>query len=322
MSRTIHLAILNADIPGRELYQARGLFSSQFERILQEGVAHLNRTEQFKKDSAICIRVTAYDLLGGVYPPFELLRQDRDGCCRAVASGSETDNNQPIDAIWITGAAPGIYETEKYPWIQRLESYIKHVYAEFPQVRILGSCFGHQLIAQALLAEHGALVEKSPWGRQLGLQSIKLNPTFIDHFPLLSTTLRGGLMRMQMMHADWVTFKPGTTEARPNNGTVDTAADLPHPWVNVGCTEQCPIQGLYLPGRVLTVQGHFEMDAFALYSTCMEFAPSLGWSEEYLDIAIKQIGYTPEYQDDAVKMACVVGLFLTGAERGGNYINS
>lgn len=311
MSRTIHLAILDADIPARELYQARGLYSSQIEKILQKGVAQLNQAEQHNANNSFRLRCTAYDLLGGVYPAFELLRRDHDREHGTSATSFET-SNQPIDAIWITGAAAGIHETEKYPWILKLESYIKHVYVNFPQVRILGTCFGHQLIAHALLAEQGAVVERSPWGRRAGLYSIKLDPTFMDYFPVLSATLHGGLLRMQMLHADWVTFKPSPAEANANkDAATAAAASLPHPWVNLGCTKQCPIQGLYSPGRVLTIQGHFEMDACAMYTTCRD-----------LGIVIKQIAYMPEYGDDAVMMAQVVGNFLAGIEATGNRMDS
>ncbi|KAE8386185.1 class I glutamine amidotransferase-like protein [Aspergillus alliaceus] len=318
MDRTIHLAIIDADIPARGLYEARGLYSSQFERVLQTGVAQLNQTEQYRSYK-VGLRVTAYDLVGGVYPPFELLRSYHRQFPNSVHSprgkpeprkaNKIAELNQPIDAILITGAAAGAYETDKYPWILELEGYIKRVYAEYPHVRILGSCFGHQLIAQALFSkEDRVVVEKSPLGREAGLYTIQLDSEFTEYFPIVSGLHHG--LSIQMMHADWVTVKP-----RP--GTSENASiRLPRPWVNIGRTDICPIQGLYNPGRILTIQGHFELDAFALSRTCIEFAPLLGWSQEFLDTVMGQIGDAPHYKDDADMVAKVVVLFLAGIESG------
>lgn len=177
MSRTIHVAILDVDIPARGVYILCGLYSSQFEAILRKGVAQLN---QEAPDDPVQLSVSAYDVLGGVYPPLELLR--RTGGDNA---GAQADD-QLIDAIWITGAVAGAYEIEEHPWILNLEEYIQHVYTKFPAVRLLGSCFGHQIIAQALLAEQGARVEKSLKGLEAGLCKIQLDPTFASHFPVLS----------------------------------------------------------------------------------------------------------------------------------------
>ena len=47
---------------------------------------------------------------------------------------------------------------------------------------------------------------------------------------------------------------------------------LPYPWINLGSTAKSPIQGLYLPNRVLTYQGHFEFDTWVNRETLIEFA--------------------------------------------------
>ncbi|KAH7168172.1 class I glutamine amidotransferase-like protein [Fusarium sp. MPI-SDFR-AT-0072] len=305
MGHTIHVAILDVDIPARGLYILRGLYSSQFEAILRKGIAQLN---QEALDDPVQLSVSAYDVLGRVYPPLELLRRTgRDD------TGAQADG-ELIDAIWITGAAAGAYEVAEHPWILDLEKYIRHVYAKFPTVRLLGSCFGHQVIAQALLAEQGARVEKSLMGREAGLYKIQLDPTFTTHFPIL-LQLPQGLMRMQMMHTDGVFIQGHQSGARVENSkSTDAVVRLPDSWINLGRTEQCPVQGLYLPGRVLTVQGHFEFDALALDTTCREFAPSLGWCEDDLQTVLNRIGHGPEYQDDSVLMAQVACLFMLESE--------
>lgn len=88
MGRTIHVAILDVDIPARGLYILRGLYSSQVEAILRKGVAQLN---QKAPDDSVQLSVSAYDVLGGVYPPLELLRRTGRDDTGARAHGELID---------------------------------------------------------------------------------------------------------------------------------------------------------------------------------------------------------------------------------------
>jgi GMP synthase (glutamine-hydrolysing) len=60
----------------------------------------------------------------------------------------------------ITGSSSSV--TERAPWMLRAEEYVRAIVAA--DVPLLGICFGHQLIGQAL----GGLVAKNPRGRELG----------------------------------------------------------------------------------------------------------------------------------------------------------
>ena len=65
-----------------------------------------------------------------------------------------------VAGIVITGSVSSV--TERAPWMLRAESYIREIVsAETP---LLGICFGHQLMAQAL----GGEVGKNPRGREIG----------------------------------------------------------------------------------------------------------------------------------------------------------
>lgn len=109
-------------------------------------------------------------------------------------------------------------------------------------------------------------------------------------------------MRLQMIHGDWVVFLPGQEK-------------LPEPWVNVGSTEVCPVQGLYYPGRVLTYQGHFEFDVFVNSESCLEFARRYGWDkiavERYMElIGRARVEGVVEDADDSRAAAELVVLFF------------
>lgn len=66
-----------------------------------------------------------------------------------------------FDAAIITGSSAGVYEPD--PWIEALLDWIRMARGE---LRMVGVCFGHQAMAQAL----GGRVEKSDRGWGVGLQ--------------------------------------------------------------------------------------------------------------------------------------------------------
>jgi len=71
-------------------------------------------------------------------------------------------------AIIVTGSSASV--TERAPWMLRAEDYLRAaVQRERP---LLGICFGHQLLAQAL----GGNVERNPRGREIGTVRVKLLP--------------------------------------------------------------------------------------------------------------------------------------------------
>jgi len=68
---------------------------------------------------------------------------------------------EAYDLLIITGSAHGVYEG--HDWIAPLEDIIRKAYAK--HVKLLGLCFGHQIIAQAL----GGTVVKSDKGLGVGV---------------------------------------------------------------------------------------------------------------------------------------------------------
>ncbi len=70
-------------------------------------------------------------------------------------------------AFIITGSASSVYE--RTDWILRTEGYVRDI-AE-AKVPLLGICFGHQLIAQAL----GGEVTKNPRGREIGTVRLEVS---------------------------------------------------------------------------------------------------------------------------------------------------
>ena len=79
-------------------------------------------------------------------------------------------NIDNTDLLLITGSSYGVYEN--VPWISKLKNLIKKIYKL--KTPLIGICFGHQVIAEAL----GGKVEKSSngWGVGVHRYERKLNP--------------------------------------------------------------------------------------------------------------------------------------------------
>lgn len=83
-----------------------------------------------------------------------------------VLDGVLPDSVHDADGWLITGSRFGVYEG--HDWIPPLEQFLNRAYAE--AVPIVGICFGHQILAQAL----GGKVEKFAGGWSVGLKDFTL----------------------------------------------------------------------------------------------------------------------------------------------------
>ena len=64
----------------------------------------------------------------------------------SIPNGDALPDPSQLEAVLITGAAAGVYDG--LDWIAPLEDFVRSAYAN--KTPMVGICFGHQLIAQAL----------------------------------------------------------------------------------------------------------------------------------------------------------------------------
>lgn len=152
----------------------------------------------------------------------------------SVASGDALPDPGTLQAILITGSPAGVYDP--LDWIAPLEAFVRAAHAR--RVPMVGVCFGHQLIAQAL----GGTVRKSEsgWGLGRHVYDIADGNGLID----------GERIALACSHQDQVITPPdGAT-------TVLSSAFTPHAGL------------LYAGGTTLSVQAHPEFTVGYALACC------------------------------------------------------
>ena len=162
----------------------------------------------------------------GSYP--ELYSRMLDGHGFRFSDWSVVDMDFPdsidaADAWLLTGSRHGAYEP--LPFIARLETFIRDAHAA--RKPMIGICFGHQIIAQAL----GGRVEKYHGGWALGRRRYG----FSD----------GRAYALNAVHQDQVTTPPDGARTLASN-------------------DFCAHAALAYGGHILTLQPHPEIDADVL----------------------------------------------------------
>ncbi|WP_246473040.1 glutamine amidotransferase-related protein [Pelagibacterium limicola] len=142
-----------------------------------------------------------------------------------VPGGPPLPDPADLEAVLVTGSPAGVYDN--LPWLDPVRDFVRKAYAR--RLKLVGICFGHQIIADAL----GGVVQKSEKGWGLGRHTyrIEARPRFFD-LPRASVSIA-------CSHQDQVIAPPAearlllSSDFTPNAGLLygngTTLTFQPHP---------------------------------------------------------------------------------------------
>lgn len=226
--------------------------------ILQTGDSPEELRAQHGSYSDMCVK-----LLGPVDESFDFI-------VYRVLDGQFPEDARVCDGWLITGSRFSAYAPE--PWIPPLKDLVRQIAAM--QKPLVGICFGHQVIAEAL----GGKVEKSEKGWGLGTDAYQIKPDANNDLP--------DQIVLNVFHQDQVVELPPAAE-------VFASSDF------------CQYAGFYIGDRIMTIQAHPEY-RIGFNQALLEVRRELIEPRELVDQALD----TLEAQDtdaDSAKFARQIG---------------
>ncbi|KAL8996850.1 MAG: hypothetical protein Q9169_003752 [Polycauliona sp. 2 TL-2023] len=127
-----------------------------------------------------------------------------------------------VDAVFLTGSKHDSFATN--PWTNALVSFVQEILAQ-QRVKLIGVCYGHQIIGRAM----GAKVGRND------SQGWEVSVTDVD-----------------------LTAQGKALFSKEGKNVLDIVFEYPAGVQPLGSTGKCRVQGMFVPGRVISVQGHPE----------------------------------------------------------------
>lgn len=177
----------------------------------------------------VCDHVdTMYQEEHGDYPAmFERLFPELEWQHYDITKGEMPQSVEECQVFMTTGSRYSVYD--QLDWILRLKQFIRDVYHS--DQYMIGVCFGHQLIGDAL----GGHVAKAPSGWHVGVHSFEIQHQSMWMQPYAESF--GILMMCQ-----------------------DQIVELPEDAILLASSESCPNAFIQVGERFLGIQGHPEFD--------------------------------------------------------------
>ncbi|KAL5116471.1 hypothetical protein ACEQ8H_005592 [Pleosporales sp. CAS-2024a] len=200
MKTPYRIAILECDTPLPDVVAKYGRYDRIFTTLLETAAEGL-----------------------GLSPKHDLVLSGFD-----VVHQQQYPNLDDIDAVLISGSKYNSYDDD--PWILKLVDFTEKLLKQ-DRIRIIGVCFGHQILGRAL----GVKVGPSDDGWEISVLPVELSARGKDIF-------QQDTLAIHQMHRDIVYEYPKGIE-------------------KLGGSPRCLVQGMYKRNKLISVQGHPEFNA-------------------------------------------------------------
>ena len=196
---------------------------------------------------------TEFDTKYGQYPAMfrnVLLQADPNLQIHSyeVQSGDYPTALDECDAYLITGSKVSAFDD--IPWVNELKIFVRSLHQH--QKKLIGICFGHQLIAEAL----GGKVERSNGGWHVGVH--------------------GAILKKNT-----VLFGSAQQEFNLIYNHQDQVLKIPRESILLASCKNCPVAMLTIEDHILSFQGHVEFDV-AYAKDLLEMRRSILGEDTYL----------------------------------------
>ncbi|KAF9957489.1 hypothetical protein BGZ72_001771 [Mortierella alpina] len=231
---TVRVALLVCGTPIPPVAESFGEYPKIFKSLLSAGLHKLKQQGLAEPDSELVLE--GFDVREDKYP----------------------ERLADWDAILISGSASNAYDD--LPWINKLVEYVQNVRRDKDAPKLVGICFGHQIIGRAF----NARVSKSERGWELGWTSTQLTAAGNKFW-------QDSIMRIQELHQDVV-------------------HDVPQGFTLLASTAHTMNQSMISDdGKILTLQGHPEFTG-PIMKAFIQFRTANGtFSKELSDASMKVV---------------------------------
>ena len=221
----MHIGILKTDAVRSEWVPTFGEYPDMFERLVRGA------------DSSA--RFTTWDVEAGIHP-----------------SEGEIDS---VDGFIITGSKSSVYDDKS--WIRDLEGLIQTLHAK--RKKMVGICFGHQIIAKAL----GGLVSKSEKGWGVGinvydLTDLPFEPA--DEAGMNKADAKRTADSGQTHVLEPQTLEHKTLEHKPLEPLTLEHKNLEHKTLKLVASHQDQVEALPPGARTIATNAHCENAGFVM----------------------------------------------------------
>ncbi|THW03082.1 class I glutamine amidotransferase-like protein [Aureobasidium pullulans] len=231
---TLRIAILECDTPLDKVRNKYGTYGDIFTELLKHGSEELTAEGEEVK-----VECSSYDVVDKQEYPEDL---------------------EKVDAILMTGSKYNSFDND--PWIIKLVEFTREILESQSRIRVLGICFGHQIVGRAL----GAKVARGEQGWEVSVTPLELTSLGKEIFGV-------DILSIHQMHQDMVYSYP--TGILP----------LAH-------TTRCENQGMYAKNRLITVQGHPEFNREMVTHILTARHDAGVFNDEIYKDGIKRVGDT------------------------------